>query len=192
MEIILLEKIEKLGNLGDVVKVKTGYARNYLLPHKKALRSNKENLAYFEAQRQHYEALNENKKSSAEKLASSLKGLEVIVVRQASEMGQLYGSVTIRDIGEALKEKGLDIERKQILLDQPIKSLGIYEIRIRPHSDVSEAIKVNIARSQEDAARQVEEALKKAEELFENPIEQTASSEQQPEKIAQEEVSKEA
>ena len=170
MEIILLEKIEKLGNLGDVVKVKTGYARNYLLPQKKALRSNKENVAYFEAQRKHYEALNESKRTDAEKLASKLKGMEVIVVRQASEMGQLYGSVTIRDIGDALKEKGLKVERKQILLDQPIKSLGIYNIRVSPHSDVSEIVKVNIARSEEDAARQLVEAAKKAEEIFEKPI----------------------
>ncbi|MGD9639498.1 MAG: 50S ribosomal protein L9 [Alphaproteobacteria bacterium] len=176
MEIILLEKIEKLGSLGDVVKVKTGYARNYLLPQKKALRSSKENIAYFEAQRKHFEALNEGKKTEAEKLAQSLKGLEVVVVRQASETGQLYGSVTIRDIGDALKEKGLKVERKQILLDQPLKVLGLYDVKVSPHSEVSEVIKVNIARSQEDAARQVEEAVKKSGEIFEKPLVVEAAS----------------
>ena len=158
MEVILLERIEKLGNMGDTVKVKTGFARNYLLPEKKALRSTKENVAYFESKRKEFEERNIAMRSDAEKVAARIKGLEVVVVRQAAETGQLYGSVSIRDIWESMKDMGIRIERRQIMLDQPIKELGVYQVRVSPHSEVSETIKVNVARSQEDATRQLKTA----------------------------------
>ncbi len=152
MEVILLERIEKLGQIGDVVKVKNGYARNYLLPLKKALRSTKENLAVFEAQKAQIEALNLKRKEEAEQVAKKIEGLNVVMVRQAAETGVLYGSVTIRDIREAVKDCGYTIERRQVMLDQPIKELGKYDVRIGLHAEVSAMINLNIARSEEEAA----------------------------------------
>ncbi|NCB50235.1 MAG: 50S ribosomal protein L9, partial [Alphaproteobacteria bacterium] len=153
MEVILLERIEKLGQMGDVVKVKTGFARNYLLPQKKALRSTKENLAYFETQRVELEARNLQNRQEAEKVAETIKGLSVVIVRQAAESGQLYGSVTARDIHDAVRDMGIKLERRQIDLTQPLKNVGVYEIRVALHPDVSEKIKVTIARSQEESLR---------------------------------------
>ena len=153
MEVILLERIEKLGHMGDVVKVKTGYARNYLLPQKKALRSTKENLAYFESKRAELEARNQEFKAMAERMAEEMKGLEISLVRQASESGQLYGSVTARDIYEALKDQGHKVERRQIDLAQPIKMVGVAQVRLVLHPDVAQTVKVTVARSQEESVR---------------------------------------
>ena len=153
MEVILLERIERLGQMGDVVKVKTGYARNYLLPQKKALRSTKENMAYFESQKAELEARNLKLRQEAEKVAEKIKDFAVSLVRQASESGQLYGSVTARDIHDALKEAGLKLERHQIDLTQPLKNVGVYDVRVVLHPDVAEMIKVTVARSQEESDR---------------------------------------
>lgn len=155
MEVILLERIEKLGQMGDVVKVKDGYARNYLLPQKKALRSNKANLEYFEKQKAELIALNAKNKEEAEKLAESLQGLVVNIVRQASESGHLYGSVTARDVYHAIVETGHKIERRHVVLDQPLKEIGVFEVVIATHPDVKQKILVTIARSEEDAKRHI-------------------------------------
>lgn len=172
MEIILLERIEKLGQMGDVVKVKDGYARNYLLPQKKALRSNKANLEFFEKKKAELEILNAKNKDLAVTLAESLKGLSVAIVRQASESGHLYGSVTARDVYDAVTEAGHKIERRYVSLDQPFKEIGVYEVIIAPHPDVKQKIHVTIARSIEEAKHHTAEffaaeakALKEAEEL---------------------------
>lgn len=151
MEVILLERIKKIGQMGDIVTVKTGFARNYLLPQKKALRSTKENLAYFEAQRVELEARNLKNRQEAEKIAVSIKGLSVALVRQASEAGQLYGSVTARDIHDAIRTMGIKLERRQVELPQPLKNIGIYDVSIVLHPDVTEKVKVTIARSQEES-----------------------------------------
>lgn len=153
MEVILLERIERLGQMGDIVKVKTGYARNYLLPQKKALRSTKENLAYFETQKAELEARNLKLRQEAEKVAEKIKDFAISIVRQAAEGGQLYGSVSARDVYEALKEAGLKIERHQVDLPQPLKNVGVYDIRIVLHPDVAEKIKLTVARSQEESER---------------------------------------
>lgn len=130
MEVILLERIERLGQMGDVVTVKNGYARNYLLPQKKALRKTKDNMAFFEAKRAEYEAHNLKLKEEAIALAEKLKGLSVVIIRQAAETGQLYGSVTVRDIAEAIHDAGFKIERRQIDLAQPFKNMGIFDVRL--------------------------------------------------------------
>jgi len=154
MDVILLERIEKLGQMGDVVKVKPGFARNYLLPLKKALRATKENLAYFETQRQHLEADNLKRRGEAEAVAGKLEGLKVVIVRSAGDSGQLYGSVNARDISDAVCEAGFRIARSQVVLERPVKSLGLFNLRIRLHPEVSAAINVNVARSVEEAAEQ--------------------------------------
>lgn len=154
MEVILLERIEKLGQMGDTVKVKPGYARNYLLPQKKALRANKANMAYFEAQRVELEAVNLKRRQEAEAVAEKMKDVSLILVRQAAESGQLYGSVAARDLQEALKDEGYKVERRQVLLDSPIKELGRYEIRLGLHPEVTVAINVTVARSIEEAEAQ--------------------------------------
>ena len=135
MEVILLERIEKLGQMGDIVKVKPGFARNYLLPQNKALRSNKENLAAFEAQKIQLEAANLKRRQEAEQVAEKMAGLNLVIVRQAAETGQLYGSVTGRDVRDAVREAGFNIERRQVVLDQPLKEIGVYKIRIILHPD---------------------------------------------------------
>lgn len=163
MEVILLERIEKLGQMGDIVKVKAGFARNFLLPKKKALRSNKENLAVFESQKAQLEATNLKRKQEAEKVAEKMANLNLVIVRQAAETGQLYGSVTGRDIRDAVTEAGFTIERRQVVLDQPLKVVGNFDIRIILHPDVSQIVKVTIARSLEEADRNVKKAEKAAE-----------------------------
>lgn len=182
MEVILLEKIANLGQMGDVVTVKTGYARNYLLPQKKALRSTKENLAYFESQKAQLAALDAQRKKDAEAAAKALIGCKVSLVRQASEAGQLYGSVTSRDIYDALHADNVHVERNQIDLPQPLKEVGVYEVRIVLHPDVSQVIKVTVARSADESkklidkheadAAKAEKAAKKAEEAKEETAEQ--------------------
>jgi len=154
MDIILLERIEKLGLMGDVVKVKAGFARNYLLPQKKALRATKENLAFFETQRQHLEAENLKHRDEAQQVAEKLNGLKVVVIRSAGEGGQLYGSVNARDIAAAVTEAGFSIKRSQVVLERPVKSLGLFDLRVRLHPEVSSVISVNVARSADEAAEQ--------------------------------------
>jgi large subunit ribosomal protein L9 len=154
VEVILLERVEKLGQMGQVVKVRPGFARNYLLPKKKALRATKENLAYFETQRAQLEAQNLSRRSEAEQVAKTLDGLAVIVIRQAGESGQLYGSVTARDISDAVTQAGFTIGRAQVVLDKAIKTLGLYKQRIVLHPEVSVGITVNVAQSAEEAEMQ--------------------------------------
>ena len=155
MQIILLERIEKLGQMGDLVNVKPGYARNYLLPQGKALRANKANMERFESERAQREADNLTKRSEAETEAKKMEGLAVNMVRAASEMGQLFGSVTSRDIAEAVTEAGFTINRSQVIMDRSIKTLGLTDTRIRLHPEVSVSVIVNIARSLAEAETQL-------------------------------------
>ena len=155
MQIILLERIEKLGQMGDLVNVKTGYARNFLIPQGKALRANKSNMERFEAERAQREASNLALRKDAETEAAKMQGLAVSMVRAASEMGQLFGSVTSRDIAEAVTEAGFTITRNQVIMDRSIKTLGLTETRIRLHPEVSITVVVNIARSLAEAETQL-------------------------------------
>lgn len=193
MDIILLERIEKLGQMGDVVKVKGGFARNYLLPQKKALRATKENLAFFETQRQHLEAENLKHRDEAQKVADKLNGLKVVVIRSAGEGGQLYGSVNARDIAAAVTEAGFSITRSQVVLERPVKSLGLFDLRVRLHPEVSAVITANVARSADEATeqqrlghaiiaseveeREDERARAEAEAMFEPEAAETAAAE---------------
>jgi large subunit ribosomal protein L9 len=154
MDIILLERIEKLGQMGDVVKVKAGFARNFLLPQKKALRATKENLAYFSTQRQQLEAENIKHRDEAQKVADKLNGLKVVVIRSAGDTGQLYGSVNARDIAAAVTEAGFTIQRSQVVMERPVKALGLFDLRVRLHPEVSATITANVARSDDEAAEQ--------------------------------------
>ncbi|MDH3702043.1 MAG: 50S ribosomal protein L9 [Alphaproteobacteria bacterium] len=154
MNVILLERIEKLGQMGDVVTVKPGYARNYLLPSKKAMRATKENLAYFNTQRQQLEADNLQRRDEAGSVAEKLNGLKVSVIRSAGETGQLYGSVNARDIANAVTEAGFTVSRNQVVLDRPVKTLGLFDFRVRLHPEVDSTVTVNVARSAEEAAEQ--------------------------------------
>ncbi len=155
MEIILLERVEKLGQMGDVVKVKPGYARNFLLPQGKALRANKANLERFETEKSQREADNLARRSDAETEAGKMDGLAVSMVRAASEMGQLFGSVTSRDISEAVTEAGFTITRSQVIMERSIKTLGLHETRIRLHPEVTVTVTVNVARSLDEAETQL-------------------------------------
>ena len=159
MQIILLERIEKLGQMGDLVNVKTGYARNYLIPQGKALRANKTNMQRFEAERAQREANNLELRKDAETEAAKMQGLAVNMVRAASEMGQLFGSVTSRDIAEAVTEAGFTIDRNQVVMDRSIKALGLTEARIRLHPEVSVTVVVNIARSLAEAETQLKTGI---------------------------------
>ncbi len=154
IELILLQRIEKLGQMGDVVRVKPGYARNFLLPQKKALRANKSNLAHFEAQRAQLEAQNIRRREEAERLLERMEGLTVVIIRQAGESGSLYGSVSARDIADACTASGLTTNRSQIILSEPIKMLGLTKVRLVLHPEVSLIVTVNIARSVEEADKQ--------------------------------------
>lgn len=156
MEIILLERVEKLGQMGDVVKVKPGYARNFLLPQGKALRANKANLERFETEKTQREANNLAQRSEAEAEAGKMENLAVSMVRAASEMGQLFGSVTSRDIAEAVTEAGFTINRNQVLMEKSIKTLGLHDTRVRLHPEVTITVTVNIARSLDEAKTQLE------------------------------------
>jgi large subunit ribosomal protein L9 len=151
MEVVLLQRVEKLGQMGDVVRVRDGFGRNYLLPQGKALRANKVNLAKFEAQRAQLEARNLELKKEAEAVAAKLSGKAFIVIRQASDGGSLFGSVTGRDIAEAATEGGFTVERGQIALDRPIKELGLHPVRVILHPEVDAKITVNVARTREEA-----------------------------------------
>jgi len=154
VDVILLERVEKLGQMGQVVKVRPGYARNYLLPQKKALRATKENLAYFEKQRAQLEAQNLSRRTDAEHVAKKLDGVAVVIVRQAGESGQLYGSVTARDVAEAVTQAGFTVGRSQVVLEKAIKTLGLYKQRVVLHPEVAVTITVNVAQSLEEAEMQ--------------------------------------
>ncbi len=154
IDLILLQRVEKLGQMGEIVKVKPGYARNFLLPQKKALRANKANLASFETQRVQLVALNLKKREEAERLSERMAGLTVTIIRQASESGALYGSVSARDIADGVIEAGLTVTRNQIVLEMPIKMLGLSTVRLVLHPEVSLPITVNVARSVEEAEKQ--------------------------------------
>ena len=156
MEIILLERVEKLGQMGDVVKVKPGYARNFLLPQGKALRANKANLERFESEKSQREATNLAQRSEAETEAAKMENLAVSMVRAASEMGQLFGSVTSRDIADAVTEAGFTINRNQVLMEKSIKTLGLHDTRVRLHPEVTITVTVNVARSLDEAKTQLE------------------------------------
>jgi large subunit ribosomal protein L9 len=156
MEVILLERVEKLGQIGDVVNVKNGFARNYLLPNKKALRANEANKKVFEANRAKIEADNASKRSDAEAASKGVDGKTVQLIRQASNTGQLYGSVSARDIVEALEGVGAKVSKSQIVLNRPIKAIGMHEIKVALHPEVAVSVKVNVARSPEEAELQAQ------------------------------------
>ena len=154
MVVILLERIEKLGAIGDVVKVKNGYARNFLLPNGKALRANDANRKVFETNREKIEAQNAERRSAAEKDSKKIDGVTIQLIRQASNTGQLYGSVSARDLAEALEAQGHKVAKNQIVLDRPIKAIGMQDVRVSLHPEVAVAIHVNVARSPEEAELQ--------------------------------------
>ena len=155
VSIILLEKVENLGAIGDVVNVKPGYARNFLLPHSKALRATKDNIAYFESQKTAIEKVNADKRSAAEKEAKKLEGFTATLIRQASEGGQLYGAINARDIAESTSEKDVSIQRGQVKMDQNFKTIGLFNVDIVMHPEVIVTIQLNIARSEDEAKIQL-------------------------------------
>ena len=154
VDLILLERVDKLGQMGQIVKVKPGYARNYLLPQKKAMRATKENLAYFETQRAQLEANNLERRSEASEVGAKLEGLSVVLIRQAGESGQLYGSVAARDISEAVTKAGFTVDKQQIVLGRPIKTLGMHQLRVMLHPEVGAMVTANVAQSEEGARMQ--------------------------------------
>ena len=193
MDVILMERIEKLGQMGDVVSVKPGYARNFLLPQKKALRATKDNLARFEQERAQLEADNLQRRDEAQKVGEKLNGMTVTLVRQAGEGGQLYGSVNSRDLADALTEAGVTIERRQVALTAVIKTLGLHPVRVQLHPEVSVTITANVARSEEEAQTQIEsgrvvtaEDLRQAEEAAEAEIEAVVEAAEQEETATEE------
>lgn len=154
MKVVLLERVENLGAIGDVVTVKDGFARNFLLPREKALRATNANLKVFEAQRAQIEARNEKAKADAGKTGEKLDGQTYVLIRQAGESGQLYGSVTARDVADAIQAEGGKVERSQVVLHNPIKTLGVHDVQVRLHAEVSVTVKINVARSADEAERQ--------------------------------------
>lgn len=155
MDVILLERIEHLGQIGDVVKVKPGFARNYLLPQKKALRATDANRTRFEQQRAQIEATNLKRRQEAEGVSGKVDGKVVVLVRQAGETGHLFGSVTPRDVADAITASGVTVERRQVILDRPIKVLGLYQVRIALHPEVIVSVTANVAKSEDEAAIQL-------------------------------------
>ncbi|MGB1395895.1 MAG: 50S ribosomal protein L9 [Candidatus Puniceispirillaceae bacterium] len=192
MEIILLERVDKLGKLGDVVNVKPGYARNYLLPTGKALRANKANLEKFEAERAERESRNQEARSAAEGTMKNMDGLSVVLVRAASEMGQLFGSVSARDIATAVEEAGHNIDKRQVVMDKAIKTLGLFPVKINLHAEVQLEVIVNIARSAEEAKTQAETGTAivannfEEEEVVEAVATEAPAEEAAPEEAAEE------
>ena len=178
MEVILLERISRLGQMGDTVKVKDGYARNFLLPKGKALRANDANKKKFEGQRAQLEARNLERKSEAQQVADELDGKSFVVVRSAGETGQLYGSVSTRDIADLLTAEGFSVNRNQILLNQPIKTIGLTNVAIALHPEVEVTITLNIARTADEAERQAKgETLTTAEAIYGDDINDNARPE---------------
>jgi len=190
MQVILLERVEKLGQMGDVVKVKDGFARNFLLPKKKALRATKTNAAFFETQRAQLETRNLERKAEAEKIGKKLEGQSFMLLRQAGDRGQLYGSVSPRDISDIVTAGGFSVDRTQIPLDKAIKTIGLFPIAIVLHPEIRVTVTVNVARTEDEAERQArgedvlsekteaEEAKVVAEELFEEGAGPKAESEE--------------
>jgi large subunit ribosomal protein L9 len=156
MDIILLERVEKLGGIGDVVTVKDGYARNYLLPNKKALRANEANRKVFEANRERLEQDNANRRGDAEKLGEKIAGTEIVLIRSSSNSGQLYGSVNVRDVVAGLAEKGHEVDKRQVIMGSPIKTIGMFDVTISLHPEVQVKVKANVARSPDEAEQQAQ------------------------------------
>ena len=179
IELILMERVEKLGQMGQIVKVRPGYARNFLLPQKKAMRATKDNLAYFETQRAQLEANNLARKSDAGDVAGKLEGLHVVLIRQAGESGQLYGSVSSRDIADAVTAAGFTVDRQQIVLDRPIKNLGLHRVRVMLHPEVGVTVTANVAQSAE-AAEMQKAGLDPLAERDDDEEAETAPGEEQP------------
>ena len=180
MQVILLERIEKLGQMGEVVAVKPGFARNFLLPKGKALRATEKNIKHFERQKVQLEAYNLELKSDAESVGNKMEGISVILVRQAGEAGQLYGSVNARDISQALSNEGFTITRGQVRLEQPIKTLGLHDVSVTLHPDVTVNISANVARSNDEAKTQAKTGravLSQAEEEARAEIDMASDSE---------------
>ena len=156
MDIILLERVEKLGGIGDVVTVKDGYARNYLLPNKKALRANEANKKVFEANRERLEQENANRRVDAEKLGEKIAGAEIVLIRSSSNSGQLYGSVSVRDIVAGLADQGHHIDKRQDVMGSPIKTIGMFDVTVSLHPEVQVTVKANVARSPDEASQQAQ------------------------------------
>jgi len=190
MQVVLLERVEKLGQIGDVVKVKDGFARNYLLPKKKALRATKANLAFFETQRSQLEARNLERRKEAEQIGGKLSGKTFVLLRQAGDRGQLYGSVSPRDISEAITAGGFTVARTQVPIDKAIKSIGLHQVSVVLHPEVRVPVTLNVARTEDEAERQArgedvlaeqteeQEAAAAAEALFEEGAGPTAGAEE--------------
>lgn len=203
MQVVLLERIAKLGQMGDVVTVKDGYARNFLLPQGKALRANKQNMERFENERAQLEADNLKLKTEAEAVKAKMDSESVIIIRQSSDTGQLYGSVNTRDIAASFTEAGFSLNKSQIVLDAPIKELGVYDISVSLHPEVDANVKVNVARTQDEAELQArgenvmieaeEEETIEIEEVFEEGVDVSLDDEEASEETAEEtaEVSEE-
>ena len=172
IELILMQRVEKLGQMGEVVKVRPGYARNFLLPKGRAIRANAANLKRFETDRVQLEAQNLKRREEAERIGERVAGLTVTIIRQAGESGSLYGSVSARDIAEGAKEGGLTVNRSQVLLEQPIKLLGVTQVRVELHPEVHINVAVNVARSVEEAERQArgEEIVREEEPSLEDEL----------------------
>jgi large subunit ribosomal protein L9 len=178
IELILMQRVDKLGQMGDLVKVKPGYARNFLLPQGKAIRASKDNLARFERDRAQLEAQNLKRREEAELVAERVFGLSVVIIRAAGESGGLYGSVTSRDIADACKVNGLTVDRNQVLLEQPIKTTGITQVRVELHPEVVIPVGVNVARSQEEADKQARgEDLRAAQQSEDESLEAELAAE---------------
>ena len=189
MDVIILERIEKLGQMGDVVAVRPGFARNYLLPQKKALRATKDNKELFETQRTQLEASNLELKNEAEGISKKLDGLSVTIVRQASDNNQLYGSVTVRNIAQSITDAGFTVDSKQVQMARPIKTVGMHEVIVRLHPEVSVSVTANVARSAEEAVAQAEgrtldeddqiEAAQQEDLAVDEPAEEASAAEEQ-------------
>ncbi len=178
IEVILMQRVEKLGQMGERVTVRPGYARNYLLPQGKAIRASKDNLARFERERAQLEAQNIKRREEAERIAERVFGLSVVIIRAAGESGSLYGSVSSRDIADGCKANGLTVDRSQVLLDQPIKTTGITQVRVELHPEVVMPVGVNVARSQEEAEKQARgEDIRAAEASEEESLEAELAAE---------------
>ena len=187
MELILLEKVNNLGLMGDLVRVKPGYARNYLLPQKKALKNTEENRKYFEDKRVEIEARNLELRNEAQEVSEKIDGQSFIVIRSASETGSLYGSVTKRDIATAATESGLSIDRKQIELNRPFKEIGIYQVKVNLHPEVETSIYINIARTVEEAEAQTDAGEEETGEALVETLQATEEAEV-PEEVQVEQV----
>lgn len=207
MQVILLERIEQLGQMGDVVSVKPGYARNFLLPSGKALRANKQNLEHFESQRVQLETRNLDQRTEAEAVAAKLEGQTFAAIRQAGDSGQLFGSVTTGDIATEVSSGGFSLTRAQVVLDRPIKALGMHDVRVKLHPEVFVTVVLNVARTQEEAERQArgedinadpldddfdDEAEAEISEVFDEEGAQHVADEQDAEEDAETEASQDA